>query len=95
MIANNALDGITVAYNTGTTQIERNWITNNDYGIIFYDPQNPTSTGGNVIDNDNAGNLETGLCFYVPNSSTGLQTVGNTSPASCPSTLAQHALLYQ
>jgi Right handed beta helix region len=95
IIADNVVDGITIAYNTATTQIARNWIANNDYGIIFYDPQNPTSTGGVVIANENSGNRETGLCFYVPHSTTGLQTSGNSSPPDCPATLAQHALLYQ
>lgn len=94
-IANNLLDGVVLAYDSGSTRIERNTITGNDYGIAFYDDQSTTSTGGVVLDNDNSGNSETGLCFYVPNSSTGLQAIGNTAPAFCPATLAQHVALYQ
>ena len=95
IIANNVLDGIAVGFDAGVTVIQRNLITGNDYGIAFYDSQVETSTGAIIVDNENTANRETGLCFYVPNSLTGLQSSGNSSSDYCPATLAQHVSLYQ
>jgi hypothetical protein len=94
-IMNNKLDGMVFGYNTGVTRIERNKITRNQYGIAFYDDQAKTKTGGIVLDNDNSGNSEAGLCFYVPNSSTGLQARGNTKQKTFPVTFEEHANRYK